>query len=174
MPINAIGSGYRCTSRLQRYGSVASMGLTARGANTSRSRGTNAPRTSVASAAMASTTTNGFGPPRPTLARARATRIAATRPRSRVTSTLGPMKPNSAGSNVTEAIIVTSTVIAAPTPRPWKNGRPMSSRPSSEMTTVIPANSTARPAVSMARAVASDEDLPLRSSSRYRVTMNSA
>ncbi len=103
-----------------------------------------------------------------------ATSDAATRPRTRVTSTRSATKPSSAGSSVTEAIIVTSTVSDAPMPRPCTNDSPMSSRPSSEMTTVVPAKSTARPAVSMATPVASADVRPLRSSSRYRVTMNRA
>ena len=50
--------------------------------------------------------------------------------------------------------MVTSTVTAAPVANPLMNDRPMMNMPSSEMTTVAPANTTARPAVSMATTVA--------------------
>ena len=46
--------------------------------------------------------------------------------------------------------MVMATTAAAPTPRPPTKAMPISSMPSSEMTTVVPANSTARPAVSRA------------------------
>ncbi len=42
------------------------------------------------------------------------------------------------------------------------------------MITVVPANSTARPAVSIAVTIASSAPTPGRCSSRKRVTMNSA
>ena len=50
----------------------------------------------------------------------------------------------------------------------------MISMPMREMTTVVPAKSTARPAVSMAMSVAVSMLWPLCRFSRNRVTMNSA
>ncbi len=91
--------------------------------------------------------------PRPTPSSAIDTSPAAISPRQRATSTLRWAKPSSAGSRVTEAIIVTSTVTAAPVARPLMNDRPMMNMPSSEITTVTPANMTARPAVSSATTV---------------------
>jgi hypothetical protein len=84
-----------------------------------------------------------------------ATRAAAISPRQRVTSTRSPAKPRSAGSRVREAITVTITTMAAPTARPWTKLTPITSMPSREMTTVVPAKVTARPAVSIAMDVES-------------------
>ncbi len=78
-----------------------------------------------------------------------ATRRAAISPRHRVTSTRWPAKPRSAGSRVRDATAVTATTVAAAAASPVMNARPMRTMPSSEMTTVVPANATARPAVSM-------------------------
>ena len=70
--------------------------------------------------------------------------------------------------------MVTRTTVAAPTPSPVTNVTPMISIPSSEMTTVRPANVTARPDVSIAIAMDSSTLWPSWSCSRYRVTMKSA
>jgi hypothetical protein len=70
--------------------------------------------------------------------------------------------------------MVTATVMAAPMPNPATKATPINSIPSSEMTTVVPANRTARPAVLMATAVASPPSRPAWMPSRYRVTMNRA
>ena len=67
---------------------------------------------------------------------------------------LRPVKPSSAGTNVTDATIITSTVAAAPAPRPRMKSTPIRKSPQSEITTVAPAKSTARPAVSMASSTA--------------------
>ena len=83
-----------------------------------------------------------------------ATKPAINTPRQRVISTRGPARPSSAGRSVIELIIVTSTVTDAPTARPDSEARPISRIPSNDMTTVIPANTTERPAVSIARIVA--------------------
>ena len=48
---------------------------------------------------------------------------------------------------------VTATVMAAVTPSPPTNETPINSMPSKEMTTVAPANTTERPAVSIAMPV---------------------
>ena len=88
---------------------------------------------------------------------------------------LRPTKPSTAGSSVTDASIVRSTPVAAATASADVRSVPITNSPSTEITTVPPANSTARPAVSMASI-----DGILRwscrpaSALRYRVTMNSA
>ncbi len=69
-------------------------------------------------------------------------------------------KLSSAGSSVSEAIIVVRTASAAPTARPLMNETPISSMPSSEMMTIVPAKLTDRPAVSMAVTVASSGSSP--------------
>ena len=84
-----------------------------------------------------------------------------------------PTKPRTAGSSVSAASIIVNTTAAPPMAMPWRNARPMSSAPSSEMTTTIPANSTARPAVSIDRSTAASGSRPSRRPRRYRVTMNS-
>ena len=104
--------------------------------------------------------------PRPTPSSAMATNPAARMPRQRVTSILCWANPRNAGSSVTDAIIVINTVMAAPVARPLMNARPMMYMPSSEMTTVNPANTTARPAVSRAVTVASSGDWPVLRPSR--------
>ena len=67
-----------------------------------------------------------------------------------------------------------ATTAAAATARPCTNVTPMTSMPSSEMTTVNPAKSTERPAVSMAIWTDSRTVWPAWSCSRYRVTISSA
>ena len=59
-----------------------------------------------------------------------------------------------------------STVTDAPRPTPATSGMPMSNMPSSEITTVIPAKITARPAVSIAASVAARGGIPARVPSR--------
>ena len=66
-----------------------------------------------------------------------------------VLSILVPTQPSSAGSSVNEARTISSTPSAEATATPWTKLSPMSIRPSSEMMTVVPANSTARPLVSI-------------------------
>ena len=67
-----------------------------------------------------------------------------------------------------------ATTTAAPMARPETKLSCMTSMPSSEMTTVVPAKSTARPAVSMAISVDASMLWPLCRFSRNRVTMNRA
>ncbi len=147
----AIGHGRRCTNRLHLYAHVWRSGFSLRGGSSLRSG---------AIANDASITMTASGRPiisgwilSPTPTSAIATNPAAMMPRQREISTLRCAKPSSAGSNVTEAIIVMSTVIAAPVARPLMNDRPMMNMPSSEITTVKPAKTTARPAVSSATTV---------------------
>ena len=88
--------------------------------------------------------------------------------------TLCPAKPSSAGSRVTAASTATATASDDPRANPLRNDRPMSNMPSSEMTTVHPANTTARPAVLIASTTAACGSPRRASASRYRVTMSKA
>ena len=85
-----------------------------------------------------------------------------------------PVKPSTAGNNVIDASITNATVTDVPRARPWTNETPIRNRPSTEIMTVVPAKTTARPAVSMARTTAGSGASPSWSPWRYRVTMNSA
>ena len=103
-----------------------------------------------------------------------ATKPVAITPRQRLTSTRSPANPRRAGRRVSDATTVMSTTTAALIARPETNEIPMTIMPRKEMTTVRPANVTARPAVSIAIDVASSGVWPWWRFSRYRVTMNSA
>jgi hypothetical protein len=103
---------------------------------------------------------------RPTPTSAKATSPAARSPRHRVSSTLSPAKPSSAGSRVTDATTVTATVVAALTARPYTYPRPISTMPSREITTVAPAKTADRPAVSIAIRIDSRIGCPSWSCSR--------
>ena len=96
------------------------------------------------------------------------------RPRHLVSSTLLPAKPSRAGSRVSDATMVMRTTVAAPMARPEMKLICIRSIPSSEMTTVVPAKATDRPAVSRAAVTAGLMSSPLWSCSRKRVTMNRA
>ena len=98
-------------------------------------------------------TTIRAGIPSPTPIRATAISPAAISPRRRVSSTRSPAKPKKAGSNVNEANSVSATTTAMPIAIPDMKPSCMTSMPSSEMTTVEPANTTARPAVFIAISV---------------------
>ena len=160
-------------TRLQRYESVSRSGLRSRSSTGLRS-GATAKLASSTTTATGKVTTISAGIPSPTPTRATATRPAAIRPRQRVTSTRSPAKPSSAGSSVSEATSVIATTTAMPMARPETKLSCMISMPSSEMTTVVPANTTARPAVSIAISVESSMLWPLCRFSRNRVTMNRA
>jgi hypothetical protein len=67
-----------------------------------------------------------------------------------------------------------TTVAAAASPISVRKGMPATDRPARATTTVMPAVSTAEPAVPVAVAAASSTLRPARSSWRWRVTMNSA
>ena len=73
-----------------------------------------------------------------------------------------PATPRRAGSSVTAAITATRTAVDVPSARPWRKLSRISSRPSSEIITVPPANTTARPAVPMASTVAAWGSRPRR------------
>ena len=66
-----------------------------------------------------------------------------------------PAYPNKAGSNVSEANSVSATTRAIPIAMPETKLSCMISIPSSEITTVEPAKTTARPAVFIAMSVES-------------------
>ncbi len=71
-----------------------------------------------------------------------------------------PTMLSSAGSSVTEANIVNSTASAAPVATARITARFMKYMPSTAMTTVIPANSTERPAVFRLRSTACSGSSP--------------
>ena len=75
--------------------------------------------------------------------------------RCRRLSTRIPNTPSSAGSRVTAASTVNTTVSAEAIARPFRKLTPRTRMPSSAMHTVLPANRTARPEVSMALTAAS-------------------
>ena len=89
-------------------------------------------------------------------------------------SMLRPAKPRMAGSRVTDAAITTSTASTTVNANPFMAGWPISRMPSMEMTTVRPANSTARPAVAIAVCVAPRASWPSARLLRNRVTISSA
>ena len=61
-------------------------------------------------------------------------------------SIVWPTKPSTAGSSVTAAAITNSTASDAPTARPRMNDTPITNRPSSEITTVLPGEQHGAPA----------------------------
>ena len=71
-----------------------------------------------------------------------------------------PTTPSSAGTSVTAAAIMTSTTIADVKPSQVTYGIPASARPQMAITTVLPANSTACPAVPLARPIESRTGIP--------------
>ncbi len=85
-----------------------------------------------------------------------------------------PTQPSSAGSRVSEAAIIIATASAEAMATPCTNASPMSRSPSNAMITVMPANITARPLVSIAATTESSTLAPRLRFSRYRVTMNRA
>ncbi len=58
-----------------------------------------------------------------------------------------PAKPSMAGKRVRAPAITSSTATMVPTAKPWRKGSWSTKSPTSEMTTVVPANRTARPDV---------------------------
>jgi hypothetical protein len=65
-----------------------------------------------------------------------------------------------AGRNVSDAATINSTPAMAPTAKPFMNARPIKNMPHSEISTAVPANSTARPLVSIASTMASSTSSP--------------
>ncbi len=86
----------------------------------------------------------------------------------------GPTTPRNAGSSVTEATTMMSTITEIATPAAVMNGTPATASPRIAMTTVPPAKITACPAVATARPAASATSDPRCRNSRCRVTRNSA
>ena len=78
----------------------------------------------------------------------------------RATFTRRPNAPSSAGSRVSDPTIVSATASAAAIAGPFRSPMPSVSMPSSATTTVVPANSTERPAVSIAVSVDSRTSAP--------------
>ena len=103
---------------------------------------------------------------------------AARRARRPAAATRAPTIVSSAGSSVSEASITSSTPIEAEIATPYRKLTPSSIIPSSAITTVQPANSTARPAVSIACTTDSrgspNVGPGVAYASRKRVRMNSA
>ncbi len=66
-----------------------------------------------------------------------------------VLSMRAPTQPSRAGSKVSEAAIIMATASAEAMATPCTKANPISNRPSNAMITVMPANSTARPLVSI-------------------------
>jgi hypothetical protein len=88
-------------------------------------------------------------------------------------STRLPAKPSSAGSSVMATSTATATVPAAARPMTARNGMLTTASPASAMTTVMPAKTTAEPAVPTARAAASSGARPSTRFCRCREVMNS-
>ncbi len=84
------------------------------------------------------------------------------------------MYDSRAGSRVTEAATVSTTVNEAATATPLRKLRRRISMPISAMHTVAPANTTARPVVATEFTAASVTPRPRLSPRRCLVTMNSA
>ncbi len=160
VPASAAITGCRWITRLHRYGIVSRNGRGAR-RGTSRRSGARAKLATSTTAASASPIRASGWIVRAKPASPTATSSAAISPRHRVTSTRSPANPRSAGSSVSDATAVTKTTTAAAPARPVMNDSPISTMPSNEITTVVAANATARPAVSSATTVASSTDAPL-------------
>ena len=80
--------------------------------------------------------------------------------------TRSPRMPTIAGRSVRLASTATNTTRMDPTLKAWNTRSGMRSMPSSAKTTVIPLNTTARPAVAHAFSTASASDSPFPRSSR--------
>lgn len=74
--------------------------------------------------------------------------------------------PSSAGNNVSAAVTTTRTPVTVTAAVPYRYDIPIEHRPSREITTVPPANNTARPDVASASATASCGCLPAASAAR--------
>jgi hypothetical protein len=99
---------------------------------------------------------------------------APRRPRCRRLSTRRPKTPSSAGSSVSAASTVQATVSAQAIASPLRKLKPRTRMPSMQTQTVLPANRTARPEVSIAVTAASCGLRPAFRPRRCLVTMNSA
>ena len=83
-------------------------------------------------------------------------------------STHVPSKDSSAGSAVSEPRTATPTTVIAPTAKPVKTSMPVRNRPASEIITVSPDTTMARPEVAAAVRSASAWLAPAARSSRSR------
>ena len=84
-----------------------------------------------------------------------------------------PKMPMSAGSRVRAAATATATPLAAANPMTLRKGIWATASPQRAMITVVPAKTTADPAVARACAIDSGTLMPYASWRRCRVTMNS-
>lgn len=100
--------------------------------------------------------------------------MASSARRSRRRNTRVPASDSSAGSSEMAMSTAIATVPAAASPMMVRNGIPTTDRPASAMSTVSPANTTAEPAVPVARPIDSSMAIPARSWFRCRDTMNRA
>ena len=91
--------------------------------------------------------------------------------RSFLVRTRRPAKPRMAGSSVSAATTATPTAADPTAPIMVRKGMPATLRPSRAIITVMPANTTAEPAVPRARPTDSGTEIPARSWSRWRETM---
>ena len=167
VPPTANSHGRDWTTRLSRYQTVSRSGLASLCRIARRSglaEVLNDPATSTTTASGMATSSSLKPVPNPSSATPISAEAAT--PRTRVVPTRSPRRPMAAGSSVTDPAITRATVVAAARPSPATNGRPMSSRPSSDTTTVAPAKITDRPAESRAAAVASSGVRPRPSHSR--------
>ena len=82
-------------------------------------------------------------------------------PRPRISPTRRPVTPSSAGRRVNEAARTLTTPSAAATATPLRTLTPRANMPSIAITTVVPAKSTARPAVFIAASTAACTSPPL-------------
>ena len=96
-------------------------------------------------------------------------------PSTRLTRVIrSPMKPSSAGSSVSATSTAIVTVPAAARPITVRNGMLTTVRPTSAITTVAPANTTAPPAVAGGLRRRSAIPIPAPMFCRWRARMNSA
>ena len=153
-PSDAYSHGRRWIWRLHRYEAVSRRERSRRG-GTSLRRGRIATLPSMVNTAKTAPIAERAGRLRPTPRSANETQPAEIKPRHLVTSTFEWKTPSRAGNRVIDASSVTATVAAAAMPRPETNPRPTVIIPSRENTTVMPANTTARPAVLSEPAIAS-------------------
>jgi hypothetical protein len=157
--------GRRWMMRLHRNASVSRIGFSRRG-GTLRRMGATTTLASRVRTTPSPPTALSTGMPRPRPSSAIDAKPAAIRPRQRVTSTRSRVSEIRAGRRVIEATSVVKIVVAAAMPMPATNSSPINNIPSSETTTVMPANTTARPAVFIAPSMARSGRTPARVSSR--------
>jgi hypothetical protein len=93
--------------------------------------------------------------------------------RTRCLSSRGPKEASITGSSVVAAAIATSGISIPPSPMLRRNGTGRSTSDSRPTATIVPLNTTARPAVGPAAMIASSLQRPAPRSSRQRVMSSS-